>query len=190
MEPNMAELRAVPGEGRPRKLELGCGERPTPGYLHNDRNAFPGVDIVGNPWEIELEADSLDEVLALGVVEHLAYNDARSTFQNIHRILAPGGVFVFDVPDLPVWCGYVVDYFAGKPTPFPIQHLLATLYGWQRWSGDEHRSGWYKELVEEELVRVGYASVDYGVEHFLERGHVRNRMLRPADAHIYCVAHK
>src|SRR5215831_1395249 len=130
----MAELRPVPGEERPRKLEL--------------------------------EDDSLDEVLALGVVEHLAYNDARNTFENIHRILASGGVFVFDVPDLPVWCGYVVDYFAGKPTPFPIQHLLATLYGWQRWDGDEHRSGWYKELVEEELVRVGFSSVDYGVEQF------------------------
>jgi predicted SAM-dependent methyltransferase len=120
----------------------------------------------------------------------LTYAEARQTYERVQRILAPGGVFIFDVPDLPVWCGYVVDYFAGKPTPFPIQHVLATLYGWQRWSGDEHRSGWYRELVEEELVRVGFSDIEYGVEHFLARGHVRNRMLRPADAHIYCVAHK
>ena len=40
------------------KLELGCGERPTPGYIANDINAFPGVEIVGNPWEIKLESDS------------------------------------------------------------------------------------------------------------------------------------
>jgi hypothetical protein len=28
------------------KLEIGCGQRPTPGYIHNDLNAFEGVDIV------------------------------------------------------------------------------------------------------------------------------------------------
>ena len=50
------------------KLEIGCGQRPTPGYIHNDLNDFPGVEIVGNPWEVDLEASSLEEVLALGVV--------------------------------------------------------------------------------------------------------------------------
>ena len=36
-----------------RKLEIGCGHRPTPDYIHNDVNAFEGVDIVGMPWEID-----------------------------------------------------------------------------------------------------------------------------------------
>src|SRR5712691_1198496 len=120
-----------------RKLELGCGHRPTPGYIHNDLNAFEGVDIVGAPWEIELPGGSLDEVLALGVVEHLTYAQVTQSFKNVHRMLAPGGAFLFDVPDIPVWCRYVADHFAGQPAPFTLEHLFSTLYGWQRWPGDE-----------------------------------------------------
>ena len=137
------------------RLEIGCGQRPTPGYLHNDVNAFPGVDIVGNPWEIDLADATLDEVLALGVIEHLTYEQVSGTFANVHRMLKSGGEFRFDVPDLPVWCGYAVDYFAGRPAPFPIKHILSTLYGWQRWPGDEHKSGWYEAKLIEALREAG-----------------------------------
>src|SRR5262245_44746391 len=91
----------------PRKLEIGCGQRPTPGYIHNDLNKFDGVDIVGNPWEIDLADGSLEEVIALGVMEHMTYPQFDETLQNIRRMLQPGGVFLFDVPDIPVWCRYV-----------------------------------------------------------------------------------
>ncbi len=171
-----------------KKLEIGCGQRPTPGYIHNDLNAFDGVDIVGNPWDIKLGDCSLEEVIALGVVEHFTYNQVDKVFNNIYRMLAPGGIFLFDVPDIPVWCKYVADHFSGKQTPFTLEHLLSTLYGWQRWPGDEHKSGWHKENLELAIQRGGFSCVSYGVEHFLSRGFKRNRMTRPEDAHIYCMA--
>ena len=193
MDVTTQEHEAVAGpDGAERlvRLELGSGQRPSPGYLHNDRNAFPGIDLVCNPWEIDLEPGSLVEVLALGVVEHLSYDEARLTFAKIHSLLAPGGEFLFDVPDIPVWCKYVHDWSEGRETPFPIEHLLATLYGWQRWPGDEHRSGWYQELVAREIADAGFTGLEHGVEIFTGRGIVRNRMSRPADAHIYCRATK
>lgn len=169
-----------------RKLEIGCGQRPTPGYIHNDVNAFEGVDIVGMPWEIDFAENSLDEVLALGVVEHLTYSQVTDTFNNIWRMLEPGGAFYFDVPDTPVWCRYVVDHFEGKPIPFDIDHVFATLYGWQRWPGDEHKSGWWRARLEDELRKCKFVDQSYGVELMLDKGIVRNRFNRPADAHIYC----
>ena len=172
------------------KLEIGCGERPTEGYIHNDINAFAGVEIVGNPWEIDLEEASLTEVLALGVVEHLTYSQVSETFNNIYRMLKSGGEFVFDVPDIPIWCGYVVDHFAGKEIPFEIDHVFATLYGWQRWPGDEHKSGWYEVKLLNCLGAAGFKIVKTGVEELTSRGHTRNRMSRPHDAHLYCVATK
>ena len=59
---------------KPLKLELGVGERPTEGYLHQDISNAGGVklDFVCPPWEIPVEDNSLTEVLALGVVEHFA----------------------------------------------------------------------------------------------------------------------
>ena len=172
------------------KLEVGSGQRPTPGYLHNDVNAFDGIDLVGNPWEIDLPDGTVSEVLALGVIEHLTYDQVRATFANVARMLAPAGEFVFDVPDIPVWCRYVVDHFEGRPAPFTLEHVLATLYGWQRWPGDEHKSGWYLDRLESELVDAGFGTRTYGVEQFLERGISRNRMHRPEDAHLYCIARK
>ena len=174
----------------PRKLEIGCGERPTPGYICNDLNAFPGVDIVGNPWEITLESGSLDEVIALGLVEHLLYKQVDNTFSNIHRMLKPGGRFLFDVPDIPVWCGYIVDHFKGKDIPFTIDHCFSTLYGWQRWPGDDHSSGWYRSKLEEVIRSAGFTEVSYDLQEFLKRGLERRRMTRPADAHLYCIVSK
>jgi predicted SAM-dependent methyltransferase len=173
-----------------RKLEIGCGERPTPGYIHNDLNPFEGVDLVGSPWEINLPDNSLDEVLALASIEHLTYGQVRDTFKNVYRMLAPGGVFLFDVPDIPAWCQYVVDYFAGRSIPFTIDHVFSTLYGWQRWPGDEHKSGWWKAKLEEELHQAGFHDLEYGVELMLEKGLMRNRFMRPHDVHIYCRANK
>jgi predicted SAM-dependent methyltransferase len=173
-----------------RKLEIGCGQRPTPGYIHNDLNPFDGVDIVGSPWEIELPGNALDEVLALGVVEHLTYGQARETFKNVHRMLAPGGAFLFDVPDIPAWCQYAVDYFAGRRIPFTIDHVFSTLYGWQRWPGDEHKSGWWQSKLEDELQQCGFHELDFGVQLMLDKGLIRNRFMRPHDVHIYCRATK
>ncbi len=173
-----------------KKLEIGCGQRPSPGYIHNDINAFPGVELVCNPWKIDLDAESLDEALALGVIEHLTYKQAQLTVTNVHRMLRTGGCFYFDVPDLPVWCRYAVDHFEDRPTPFPIEHILSTLYGWQRWPGDEHKSGWYEDKLLRMLERTGFRSPEFGVELFREHGIERNRMKNPDDAHLYCVAVK
>jgi predicted SAM-dependent methyltransferase len=172
------------------KLEIGCGQRPTPGYIHNDLNAFDGVDIVGSPWEIDLPDTSLEEVLALACIEHFTYAQARDTFKNVHRMLVPGGIFLFDVPDIPPWCQYVVDYFAGRSIPFTIEHVFSTLYGWQRWPGDEHKSGWWKTRLEDELHQAGFYELEYGVQLMLEKGLMRNRFMRPHDVHIYCRATK
>lgn len=172
------------------KLEIGCGQRPTPGYIHNDLNAFEGVDLVGSPWDLDLADNSLDEVLALGVIEHLTYEQVTKTFINVKRMLKTGGDFVFDVPDIPIWCEYVVNYFKGDSIPFEIEHVFATLYGWQRWPGDEHKSGWYEEKLIKSLENSGFVQFKFGVQEMIQRGHSRNRMERPLDAHIYCVAIK
>lgn len=170
------------------KLELGSGQRPTDGYLHNDVNAFPGIDVVCGAWEIDLPDASLDEVLALGVIEHLTYGQVALTFANVHRMLKSGGEFIFDVPDLEIWCAYLTWACANEKTPFSLEHILSTLYGWQRWPGDEHKSGWTIPLLDEALLKAGFGQIQYGLKHVTDRGHHRNRMDRPTDAHIYVVA--
>lgn len=172
------------------KLEIGSGQRPTPGYIHNDINAFPGIDVVANPWEINLSDDCLDQAIALGVMEHLTYAQFDLCLANVYRMLKPGASFYFDVPDIVVWCRYVVDFFSGKVIPFSLEHVFSTLYGWQRWPGDEHKSGWHQDNLEKALDRAGFTNRAFGVEFIREIGQSRNRFDRPYDAHLYCMATK
>ena len=77
------------------KLELGVGERPTEGYLHQDisNNSSVNLDFACPPWLIPIDDNSLTEVLALGVVEHLRFEEVSKTAANVYRMLAPGGCF-------------------------------------------------------------------------------------------------
>jgi predicted SAM-dependent methyltransferase len=136
---------------------------------------------------LELPSGSVDEVLALGFVEHLTFFQACDTFRNVHRMLAPGGVFLFDVPDYPVWARYYLDALAGVPTPVKMKHIRKTLFGWARWPGDEHKFGWDQALLAGELADAGFV-VTLGLAPFVARGIYRARFKNPDDAHLYVCA--
>jgi predicted SAM-dependent methyltransferase len=173
------------------KLEIGSGNRPTPGYLHSDINKFDHVEIVCNAWEIPLQSDSLTEVIAMGVVEHLTFPQVKRTFENVRRMLTRDGRFIFDVPDLLVWSEYLYNVLRDRPCPFSKEHVLATIYGWQRWEGDEHKSGWTRESLARKLGECGFGTIMDGEEEFRTRPELwRRRLGRAEDAHIRIVATK
>lgn len=178
-----------------KKLELGCGDRPTPGYLHQDIIALTALDFYCNPWEVDLPENSLDEAIAAGVMEHLRFEDFRKTVKHIHKLLKPDGIFLFDVPDLHIWSEYLYNVLRGEQVPFTKEHILSTFWGWQRWEGDEHKSGWTLQTIRQELsfgfkVETNIDSFTDVRQMFKDRGIVRNRFDRPEDAHIYIKAIK
>lgn len=178
------------------KLELGAGHRPTRGYIHNDIHPFPHIEHVGEAWMLDLPDNSVDEVLALAFIEHLTYDHALDTFRNVHRMLKPGGVFLFDVPDYPTWARYYCYHLGyetgmGKWTGIPdLAHVKRTLFGWQRWPGDEHLYGWEANELLHTLINVGFMGTNVGVAAFTQRGFYRQRFYNAADAHIYVEATK
>jgi len=179
---------------KPSKLELGVGERPTEGYLHQDISKSGGVDLdfACPPWEISIEDNSLTEVLALGVVEHLRFEEVSKTAANVYRMLATGGCFIFDVPDMKVWSEYLynVTHGRGDENPCTAEHVWRTIYGWQRWPGDEHKSGWTREDIAAVLKAAGFEKIEEGVHNLLAKGIERRRFTRAWDAHVYLCAVK
>ena len=182
------------------KLELGAGHRPTRGYEHNDLHPFPHIEHVGEAWMLDLPDNSVDEVLALAFIEHLTYDHALDTFRNVHRMLKPGGVFLFDVPDYPTWVRYYLrhlgNYNEAHPEGIPdLAHVKRTLFGWQRWPGDEHLYGWDRGSLFTALRATGFEwegpdqNVE-GVMRFIDRGLYRQRFYNLADAHIYMAVTK
>jgi hypothetical protein len=124
----------------------------------------------GDTGGLKLEKDHAAELLEKGVDRLAALQD--KLYAQDKRAL----LLIFQAMDA-----------AGKDGT--IEHVMSTLYGWQRWPGDEHKSGWYRETLGAALQRAGFGEYSYGLDPFLSRGLQRNRMTRDWDAHLYCEAH-
>jgi predicted SAM-dependent methyltransferase len=177
------------------KLELGSGQRPTPGYLHQDITGQPGVELDFNCqiWEIPLKENSLSEIIALASMEHLNFADFSKALKHIHKLLAPGGIFLFDVPDIKIWSEYLYDIAHNMPekSPFSQEHVFATFWGWQRWPGDEHKCAWLKDDLFRHLKEIGFSEISFeDTNIFTSRGIFRDRFKNPANAHLYIKAVK
>jgi SAM-dependent methyltransferase len=88
-------------DGRPalRILDVGCGAtKQYPGTIGLDRHALPAVDVVADVLAgLPLRDGAVDRILAVHVLEHLA--DVVGVMNELHRVLAPGGVLHAMSPD-------------------------------------------------------------------------------------------
>lgn len=179
------------------KLELGAGLRPTRGYTHNDTQPFPHIELVNDAWMLDLPTDSVDEVFAVAFIEHLTFDQACDTFRNVARMLRPGGVFLFDVPDYPKWVQYYQTRLIGgevrpEDSVPPMDHVRRTLFGWGRWPGDEHKYGWDLGHLGDTLLDIGFQpgkNLFDGLPMFKARTY-RRRFDEPWNAHLYVCAIK
>lgn len=90
---------ALPFKPGQRLIELGGGANPR---IRPNADVRPGptVDVVCDfEQPLPLAPNSFDGVLAVYVAEHLNWRATRQFFSEVHRILAPGGVAVFFLPN-------------------------------------------------------------------------------------------
>lgn len=127
---------------------------------------YDGITLIGPCWELPVADNSVDEVLAKGMLEHLTYHEVAKSLDEWRRVLKPDGFMTCDVPDVDE---YIRAYLAMRAAPETItgegggdaagepddhavcsgidRWLRRALWGWQRWPGDEHRSGWTEPLL-------------------------------------------
>lgn len=80
-------------------LDLGSGARQGrmhPGIVHVDAFAFPGVDVVADIAQLPFASNSIDAVMCIEVLEHVAHPHA--VIAEIHRVLKPGGTCYLTTP--------------------------------------------------------------------------------------------
>ncbi len=84
-----------------RRLQLGCGPCPAPGWINADRTAAPGVDLVGDIRAgLALESGSVDHAVAIHLLQDLFWPDIPGVLKEIRRVLRPGGVLRLGLPDM------------------------------------------------------------------------------------------
>lgn len=109
------------------KLNLGCGRNRLEGYVNIDRFAAAEPDLLWNleqvPWPFADE--SVTEIRAVHVLEHLGERSETflSIIQEMHRVLAPGGVIRITAPH------HRSDGYWGDPTHVrPINSAVMSLF--------------------------------------------------------------
>jgi len=91
-------------------LNLGCGTGRFMEYasigadfseemLAVAKTKFPDKNFVTSPaHQISIESNSVDTIICFHVIMHLSKEYTEEIFTEAHRILKPGGVFIFDYP--------------------------------------------------------------------------------------------
>jgi len=127
------------------RLNLGCGHRLLEGWTNVDA-VDVGQDYVCDLRQLPFEDESVDEAMAIHVVEHFYVWDVPGLLTEWHRVLKPGGRLVLECPDLK---RIVRNINEGSTDPF---ETLLGLYGDIR-----HQNAWHQHKwcwTAESLVKV------------------------------------
>jgi hypothetical protein len=142
------------------KLELGAGDRPTEGFVHNDTRELPDIEIVGDAATInshsEVGNQSCSEIRATHLLEHFSFRRTNYILRNWYHALKPGGRLYIEVPHI---FGHVAALNNGEISP---SQFINYVYGDQDHEGNFHYAGFNAAILTENLVAAGFESI--GIE--------------------------
>ena len=160
--------------GGPIRLNLGCGGRPLSDYINVDMDSIDQIrarypnqkfddDLIVAQYDIfnlPYQDNSVDEVRSEGLIEHLPFIDEPRFFNEVLRILKPGGLLYLSTVDFEMaakqwleaeddWKDFyrndeeaiLNQHWFGTYTYKPINrwgYLTATFYGSQNGAGQFH----------------------------------------------------
>jgi len=105
-------------------LDLGADDSPYralfPNRVSLDVEARPGVDVVGDAHALPFVDGEFEVILCTEVLEHL--HDPARAISEMHRVLAPGGLFILTTRFLYPIHDAPGDFF--RFTRYGLQHLL------------------------------------------------------------------
>jgi SAM-dependent methyltransferase len=83
-----------------RRIEVGSGGSPRPGYMHIDQDpSSPHLEYVARAHELPLPDGWADELLASHILEHVEPRYLHATLREWHRVLRAGGTVEIHAPD-------------------------------------------------------------------------------------------
>lgn len=141
------------------RLELGAGDRPTPGYVHQDIRELDDIEIVCDACDVHLHVgpSACDEIRATHMLEHLPYAETVGVLEQWRFALKPGGELYLEVPNL-AW--QASAYVSGEISDEELVHYV---YGEQDHEHNFHMAGFTPGLLGKRLLQAGYVQVETGV---------------------------
>lgn len=81
------------------RLNLGSGDTKFEGFTSVDKYD-EAADIQADLIDLPFEDNSVSEIRAFQVVEHIPYDQTEQMFREMYRVLKPGGVAWIECPDI------------------------------------------------------------------------------------------
>ncbi len=186
------------------KLNIGCGGRPLPEYINIDsddletlkrrypQQHFPDdIEIYNyDIFNLPFPDDSVSEVRADSLIEHLSFIEEPRFFYEVQRVLSPGGIFQFSTTDfeeiVKLWLaaddGWK-DFYRNDDEAIAHQHwfgqysystknrwgyLCAMIFGTQNGEGQFHKNCYTVSKIKAILKRLDFKGLE--ISHYLWKG--------------------
>jgi len=138
------------------KLNVGCGSDVKEGYINIDERDIPGV-VQGDVRNLEYADGSVDEVVALDIIEHFSIYEYKQVLAEWLRVLRPGGRLLIKTPDIEKIC---TTYFhQAQSGEISWERLSKIINGGQDYSGNFHHVSLSFPWLKETLLRMGVTRV-------------------------------
>lgn len=133
------------------KINLGCGQRPLPGFINVDARDIPGIEYPNTRVEdLSCFHDNYaDHIYACHVLEHVPRSLTFHVLCEWSRVLKPGGMLRVAVPD---WDA-TVEYYNKTGD---LENLLNWIYG-----GREYPENWHYRIFNFQALRTLLAEAGF-----------------------------
>jgi predicted SAM-dependent methyltransferase len=155
-----------PPEGK-RRLDLGSGAHPRPGYIHIDTDpASPHLEFLVSGYRLPLPEWWADEINATHMLEHVPPPQINRVLREWFRVLRPGGILEVHVPNARPLAEVLLDdaadtaQWAAQNAIFGYWAHPADVRGPEALSTPpDHTIVFTPRMLEEVLTRAGFEQV-------------------------------
>ena len=139
------------------KLHIG-GKEKKEGWSILNIQKNKDVDFIGDISDLsQFNDNSINEIYASHVFEHIKFIDAKKTLLGIKRVLVDKGKFYISVPDMDILCKIIIDK---QKDPTIKIHALKMMFGGQTDEYDFHYFGYDFDLLNGLLKNVGFKNIE------------------------------
>lgn len=144
------------------KLNLGSAGLIIEGYTSVDLYD-PRADIKMDVINLQFEDNSIDEILASHIFEHLSPHYAIPALKEWYRVLKPGSKLIMEMPDFEKLCDRFLketDYYQ-KLGILNVIFAPSNIVDGKPIEGSNHLWGWWPESMHHHLSWIGYTNISF-----------------------------
>jgi ubiquinone/menaquinone biosynthesis C-methylase UbiE len=147
------------------KLDLGAGAEKNPGFTSVDLYD-ESADVRADICELPFENNSVDEIYALQVIEHIPYWKSQAMLGEMYRVLKPGATARIETPDIDIVCRKILE--EGLQDKW-IYNLVGEYYrpwdkeryeDWENNAASIHRNPWNYNRLYKLAKTVGFSEIE------------------------------